>query len=1079
MEKILSQPKFQETLTEIARQQGQSVTQVTAIAKEYLKELQTKHEPIADLIGVQLMQFIVSRGYDKTIDVNPIEIKELAKVVRRHPVAFVMTHKTYIDMFVLALVLFRHGLPLPYIFAGINMAFFGAGQFGRQTGAIFIRRDIRNNAIYKATLRHYIAHLVDEQAHFMWAIEGTRSRTGKLVWPKMGILKYIMEAEKDAVDTVKYVPVSIVYDLIPDVKDMTAEMRGKEKKAESFKWFIDYVRKMSDNFGKISIRFGEAIEAEDKHTARIPLVKSHQQDQQKGISLFAFELVHRINQVTPVTTTSFICISLLSKFALSKRAIESDIAALMQFIESNKPESMVDRGTPIGESVQKALNLLMQGGLVQKQGEGPQAKYAIVSENYLQATYYANMAVHHLYHQAFIELAFVKINALKQERAETFWTDIMLLRDLFKFEFFYSRKATFTDEIEENLAFLDDNWEKNISSSRTQLFKLLEKQKVLIAPVVLYNYIEAYRVVVFALQKWEVSQKFNEKIFLEKCLFLGEEMHWQGNVQRLDAVSKPFILNGIRLVKNMDLIPTQTEDKKERIADFLAKLDDVARRVRIIQEITLSKPQEQLLPVPIEREIVPGSKTDSLTKEIMESESGAHIGAFFDLDRTLIKDFSAKEFFKNRVLSGKMTRREIISQFSGVLVYATKDRNFAAMAAVGAKGVKGVPEKVFIEVGEEVYLKHLAGSIFPEARAMVAAHMAKGHTVAIISAATPYQVDPIARDLNIKHVMCTRMEVERGKFTGNIVEPACWGEGKAHAARALVNQFHLDLSKSYFYTDSFEDLPLLEIVGHPRPMNPDTKLSALAFENDWPVYRFDDEQRTKPINVARTILAAGSLIPAILSGLTSGTMSMNWNEGVNTMMAAAGDLVTKMAGTELVVKGKENLWSHRPAVFILNHQSSMDMFIAAKLIRKDARGVAKKSLKNLPIIGQMLQAGGAIFIDRANKDKAIEAMKPAVDALKSGTSVIIFPEGTRSKSYTLGKFKKGAFHLAMQAGVPIVPIIITNAIDSIPEDGGIFKPAAVEVKVLQPIPTLDWTLEELNHNISWIRGMYLQALGQV
>jgi len=356
--------------------------------------------------------------------------------------------------------------------------------------------------------------------------------------------------------------------------------------------------------------------------------------------------------------------------------------------------------------------------------------------------------------------------------------------------------------------------------------------------------------------------------------------------------------------------------------------------------------------------------------------------------------------------------------------------------------------------------------------------MAKGHTVAIVSAATPYQVDPIARDLNIKHVMCTRMEVVKGKFTGNIIEPACWGEGKAHAARELQKQFNLDLSKTYFYTDSAEDLPLLEIVGKPRPMNPDTKLSALAFEKDWPVYRFDDENRTGVMDIARTILAAGSLFPAILSGITAGAVSMDWKEGVNKLIASTGDFVTKIAGTELVVKGNENLWSHRPAVFILNHQSTMDMFIAAKLIRENVRGIAKKELKNIPILGQMLQAGGAIFIDRKNKDKAIEAMQPAVDALKSGTSVIIFPEGTRSKSYKLGAFKKGAFHLAMQAGVPIVPIIMTNAIDSMPEDGGIFKPAAVEVKVLKPIPTIDWTKEELNQNITWIRGMYLQELGQ-
>ena len=88
-------------------------------------------------------------------------------------------------------------------------------------------------------------------------------------------------------------------------------------------------------------------------------------------------------------------------------------------------------------------------------------------------------------------------------------------------------------------------------------------------------------------------------------------------------------------------------------------------------------------------------------------------------------------------------------------------------------------------MGEDVYHQHLADEIYPEARALVAAHLAKGHTVAIISAATPYQVNPIARDLNIEHVMCTVMEVENGKFTGNIVEPACWGEGKRPCSKRV------------------------------------------------------------------------------------------------------------------------------------------------------------------------------------------------------------------------------------------------------------------------------------------------------
>ena len=154
------------------------------------------------------------------------------------------------------------------------------------------------------------------------------------------------------------------------------------------------------------------------------------------------------------------------------------------------------------------------------------------------------------------------------------------------------------------------------------------------------------------------------------------------------------------------------------------------------------------------------------------------------------------------------------------------------------------------------------------------------------------------------------------------------------------------------------------------------------------------------------------------------------------------------------------------------------MFVAAKLIRKDAVGIAKKELKSMPIIGQLLQAAGVIFIDRKDKEKAIEAMKPAVEALQSNTSIIIFPEGTRSKDKTLGTFKKGAFHLAMQAGVPLIPIILRNAADAMPNGGTLFRATAIEIKVLPPVSTKQWTKANMDRNIEKIRNEFLVELGQ-
>jgi len=150
-----------------------------------------------------------------------------------------------------------------------------------------------------------------------------------------------------------------------------------------------------------------------------------------------------------------------------------------------------------------------------------------------------------------------------------------------------------------------------------------------------------------------------------------------------------------------------------------------------LQSITLNKPTVEVSEVPLEKEIVPGSKLENLTKAIFESEQGKHIGAFFDLDKTLISSFSAKNFAQSRLLSGKATAKELGSG------------NFAGLASVSVQGVKGIKEKVFIELGEEVYQKHLANEIYPESRALVNAHLAQGHTVAIISAATPYQMLPV------------------------------------------------------------------------------------------------------------------------------------------------------------------------------------------------------------------------------------------------------------------------------------------------------------------------------------------------
>ncbi len=463
-------------------------------------------------------------------------------------------------------------------------------------------------------------------------------------------------------------------------------------------------------------------------------------------------------------------------------------------------------------------------------------------------------------------------------------------------------------------------------------------------------------------------------------------------------------------------------------------------------------------------------------RHIEEAAGGPKVAAFFDVDRTLLAGFSATAFFQERLLSGRMAPAEMVETLRGTLGYALGRTGFSGMVAAATAAYRGLSEAALQEIGDEVFEKHLATQIYPESRALVRAHQDRGHTVAIVSSATPYQVEPVARELGVEHVLCTRLEVENGAFTGRVVKPTCFREGKRVAAESLAAAHDLDLSESFFYTDSIDDLPLLEAVGRPLALNPDARLSQIAKERQWPVRRFHSRGTPDAEQLLRTGLAYGSLLPSIGLGTAVGLLNRSRREAVNVIGSLWGDLALAVSGVDLRVEGEEHLWSQRPAVFIFNHQSALDLPLMLKLVRRDVTGIGKKEIERDPIFGPLGRAAGAVFIDRADTARAIEALQPAVEALEHGRSLLIAPEGTRQKTPRLGRFKKGAFHLAMQAGVPIVPVVFRNALDALPKDALVVRQATVYAVVLPPVDTTGWTKESLDEEIEAIRRRYVEVL---
>jgi putative phosphoserine phosphatase/1-acylglycerol-3-phosphate O-acyltransferase len=181
---------------------------------------------------------------------------------------------------------------------------------------------------------------------------------------------------------------------------------------------------------------------------------------------------------------------------------------------------------------------------------------------------------------------------------------------------------------------------------------------------------------------------------------------------------------------------------------------------------------------------------------------------------------------------------------------------------------------------------------------------------------------------------------------------------------------------------------------------------------------------------------------------------------------------------KLNVTGEENLERARPAVLIFNHQSGLDVAVLGALVRHDLTGVAKKELRRDPRFAPIGLVADVAYIDRSNSKQARAALEPAVEKLRAGISIAIAPEGTRSPTPRLGRFKKGAFHLAMQAGVPIVPIVIRNAGDLMWRGSFVIRPGVVDVAVLEPIDVSGWNAEDLGERVEEVHDLFARTLAE-
>ena len=473
----------------------------------------------------------------------------------------------------------------------------------------------------------------------------------------------------------------------------------------------------------------------------------------------------------------------------------------------------------------------------------------------------------------------------------------------------------------------------------------------------------------------------------------------------------------------------------------------------------------------------PVISVEELIERIKAGPRGPKIAAFFDFDGTLIQGYSANALIAHRARNLEFGPDEFVRTMRAALGGTLDEGGFKDLMLQGIRGWVGRTDDELMELGEQLFTQEIAGSLFHGTWRLVRAHQHKGHTVVIATSATRMQVEPMARELGIDHVLCTELETENGVITGGIAGRPPWNEGKRAAVTEFARIKRIPLKNCHAYANGNEDGPFLDAVGFPHPVNPGSELARHSADRGWHVLRFRTKRsQFHPMALIRTTGVFGGFAAAVGAGTVLGVLTNDSRGGVDLATSLFGRLAGQLGNIKFDVVGQQHT-AQRPAVFFINHQSTLiDALVTSRVVQRGFTVVAKAEVKQMPVLGQLLTLADVAFVDRSSTSKAVSALQPAVDRLRSGVSVAISPEGTRSLSPKIGAFKKGGFHLARDAGVPIVPIVIRNAGEIMWRNAKVAQEGTLEIAVHEPVPTADWTKADLDEWVPRMRQLYIDTL---
>ncbi len=522
-------------------------------ADSYLEEIMAKYN-IAIIRAGELGVRCIIRWMFEGVSYSQQEVERVKSTAQKAPLILIPCHKSHIDYLIISYILFHSHMPCPLIAAGKNLSFWPLGPFFRGGGAFFIRRTFRGAILYSKVFAEYIFRILKEGFNIEFFIEGGRSRTGKLILPKLGLLSIILNAYKDgACEDLMLVPIFIGYDRVLEESAYLHELEGGQKEPENLRQVIKARKFLKKRYGRIYLNFHEPLSLNEVlKRMDLSIGEMPPKEVNAFIRNLGHRIIHSINTVSVVTPYALVAAAILC-WPKERFSFEELMATVRTFMTHLSTQSARLSDTLVmdhGHAVEQVVDAYLQRKFIEQVGgdrsEGYQETvYAVVENRRPLLEYYKNNGIAFFVPAAYTALAVRELDAFQFSTADLH-DAYGFLQDLFKNEFAYDvDKSTETYVRKALKAFIDDAIviphptlpdRYNITSVGFRKLKLFSR--------FLKPYLESY----WAVLQFFMNHPQNEitsKDRIKRIQSLGNKMYKKGEIQLKEALSKVNYSNAV------------------------------------------------------------------------------------------------------------------------------------------------------------------------------------------------------------------------------------------------------------------------------------------------------------------------------------------------------------------------------------------------------------------------------------------------------------------------------------------------------------------------------------------------------